>query len=281
MSTLNGPQPPAPPCYRHPNHPARIGCNRCGRPICPDCMTVAAVGHQCPDCVAEGQRSVRQVRTAFGGRPTDGRPMLTYILMGACLVMYVAQLAVPATTEQLGLWPPGVAFYDQWYRMVTSMFLHHGVVHLLFNMYALFIVGPALESWLGRTRYGILYGLSGVGGSVLVYLMASMNTLTAGASGAIFGLFAATFVVGKKLKLNVGMVAGLIIANLVLTFSFPGISWQGHVGGLVTGALVALGYAYARPANRNLVQFGVPIALLAVFVALCWWRTTQLWALYA
>lgn len=283
MTTPNAPQAPA--CYRHPSHLARIGCARCGRPICPDCMTAAAVGHQCPDCVRAGQRSVRQVRTVFGGRVGDGRPLVTYTLMAVCVLAFVVQQAAPAASSALSLWPPGIFVDGQWYRMVTSAFLHYGMVHLLFNMWALYIVGPALESWLGRLRYGVLYGMSALGGSVLVYLLSPLNTATAGASGAIFGLFGATFVVGRRLNLDVRAVAALIGINLVITFVLPAISsqaisWQGHVGGLVTGSLIAWAYAYAKPAHRTALHAGVPIALAVLFVVLCWWRTAELAALY-
>ncbi|HOW94791.1 MAG TPA: rhomboid family intramembrane serine protease [Mycolicibacterium fallax] len=283
MSTPNAPQAPA--CYRHPHNVARIGCARCGRPICPYCMTAAAVGHQCPDCVREGRRSVRKVRTVFGGRVNDGRPLVTYTLMAVCVAVFVVQQVSPAINDAFALWPIGIFRDGQWYRMVTSAFMHYGPVHLLFNMWALYLVGPALESWLGRTRYGVLYGMSALGGAVLVYLLSPLNTATAGASGAIFGLFGATFVVGKRLNLDVRAVAVLIGINLVITFVLPAvsaqsISWQGHVGGLVAGSLIAAGYAYAKPAQQKLVHAAVPLALAALFVALCWWRTEQLVGVY-
>jgi membrane associated rhomboid family serine protease len=148
--------------------------------------------------------------------------------------------------------------------------------HLLFNMFALYVVGPPLESWLGRLRFGSLYALSALGGSVLVYLLSPVYTPTAGASGAVFGLFGATFVVAKRLHLDVRWVAALIAINLVLTFTVPGISWQGHLGGLVTGALVALGYVYAPRDRRNLVQAAVTVTSVVLFTVLIWWRTTEL-----
>ncbi len=136
------------------------------------------------------------------------------------------------------------------YRLLTSAFMHYGVTHLLFNMYALFVIGPPLEKWLGRSRFIALYALSALGGSVLVYLLSPLNAATAGASGAVFGLFGASFVVGKRLNLDVRWVIGLIAINLAFTFVIPlmggqQISWQGHIGGLVTGAAVAAAYAYA------------------------------------
>jgi len=161
---------------------------------------------------------------------------------------------------------------------VTSMFLHYGAAHLLLNMWALYVVGPPLEMWLGRLRFGALYALSGLGGSVLVYLLSPLNTATAGASGAIFGLFGATFVVGRRLTLDVRWVVAVIAINLAFTFVAPAlssqrISWQGHVGGLVTGALVAAAYVYPPKERRNLIQALVTVLVLAVFGVLIWWRT--------
>jgi len=239
-------------------------------------MTTAAVGFQCPDCVQEGKKSVRAVRTVFGGRVHDGRPLVTYALMAACAVVGVLQIVIPGFTQDFSMWPLRVAFFDQWYRMITSGFLHYGVVHLLFNMWALYVVGPPLESWLGRARFSVLYGVSLLGGSTLIYLMAPLNTAHAGASGAIFGLFAATYVVAKRLQFDVRSVTMLIVLNLVITFAIPGISWQGHVGGLITGALIACAYAFSPERYRTLFHVGVPVALLAVFVTLTVWRTEQL-----
>lgn len=239
-------------------------------------MTTAAVGFQCPDCVQQGAKSVRSARTVFGGRVNDGKPWVTYALMAACVVVGVLQVLVPDFTRDFSLWPLGVAFYDQWYRMITSGFLHYGLVHLLFNMWALYVIGPPLESWLGRARFAVLYGMSLIGGSTLIYLVAPLNTAHAGASGAVFGLFAATYVVAKRLHFDVRSVTVLIVVNLVITFAIPGISWQGHVGGLITGALIACAYAYTPERYRTLGHVGVPVALLAVFIALSVWRTEQL-----
>jgi membrane associated rhomboid family serine protease len=150
-------------------------------------------------------------------------------------------------------------------------------------MWALYVVGPPLEMWLGRLRFGALYALSGLGGSVLVYLLSPLDTATAGASGAIFGVFGATFVVGKRLALDVRWVVVVIAINLVFTFLVPAISsqrisWQGHLGGLVTGGLVAAAYVYPPRQRQNMIQAAVTITVLAVFALLIWWRTAQLLA---
>jgi membrane associated rhomboid family serine protease len=245
-------------------------------------MRDAAVGHQCADCVGAGAQTVRQPTTHFGGREHGATPFVTYALIAINVVMFVLQNVSADVQRELVLRSPDVAD-GELYRLVTSAFLHYGVTHLLFNMWALFVVGPPLEMWLGRLRFGALYALSALGGSVLVYLLSSLGAATAGASGAVFGLFGATFVVGKRLNLDTGWVVGLIALNLAFTFVIPlissqNISWQGHIGGLVTGSVVAAAYAYAPRNRRNLIQLGVTVAVLVLFALLIWWRTSGLMA---
>jgi membrane associated rhomboid family serine protease len=279
VSIPNTPQAP-PTCYRHPDRATYIRCTRCNRPICPECMRDAAVGHQCDECVHQGAKTVRQAKTVFGGPHRTAAPVITYALIAINVLMFVLETVSSRMQSDLVLYAPAVAGGDL-YRLVTSAFMHYGIAHLLFNMYALYIIGPALENSLGRLRFTALYALSAVGGSVLVYLIAPLNAATAGASGAVFGLFGATFVVGKRLNLDVRWVIGLIVLNLAFTFVIPllggqNISWQGHIGGLVTGALVAAAYAYAPRDRRTLIQVSATAAFCVVFALLIWWRTTDL-----
>lgn len=238
-------------------------------------MRPAAVGHQCVECVNEGAKSVQQPRTTFGGKPTN-MPWVTYVLIATNVLMFGAQKAVPAVYQELVLWPVGIARDGEVYRLVTSAFLHADLMHILFNMWALYVVGPALEQWLGRTRFIGLYTLSGLGGSVLVYLLTPVNVATLGASGAIFGLFGATLAMSRRLNFDARWVVGLIVINLVITFVVPGISWQGHIGGLVTGAAIGAVFAYAPRANRALIEVAFSLAVLVLFGALVWWRTASL-----
>jgi membrane associated rhomboid family serine protease len=243
-------------------------------------MRAAAVGHQCVECVQAGARTIRQPQTRFGGRQRSATPVVTYALIAINVAAFIVEMASGGLEKELTLWPWGVAG-GQFYRLVTSMFLHYGAAHLLLNMWALYVVGPPLEMWLGRMRFGALYALSGLGGSVLVYLLSPLNTATAGASGAIFGLFGATFVLARRLTLDVRWVVAVIAINLAFTFAAPvvssqRISWQGHVGGLVTGGLVAAAYVYPPKERRNLIQAVVTALVLAVFAALIFWRTADL-----
>ena len=170
----------------------------------------------------------------------------------------------------LGYWPEGLSMplngvaAGEWYRLFTGMFLHYGLLHLALNMFAVWVVGGVLEPLLGRLRFLALYLLSGLGGSVAVYLFAA-HTLTAGASGAVFGLFAAFFILLRRMGRDTSMITGILVINLLLTVLLPGISVAGHLGGLVTGALVALGLAYAPRRHRDAFQ---ALALVAVAAAL-------------
>jgi len=281
---MPGTPPQTPNCYRHPDRPTYVRCARCNQFICPECMHSAAVGHQCADCVGAAARTVRPVTTSFGGqRQRSAIPIVTYVLIGINVAMFVLQNVSADVLRAMVLWPPAVADGDL-YRLLTSAFLHFGLAHIAFNMLALYFVGPPLEMALGRLRFSALYLLSALGGSVLVYLL-TVNAATAGASGAVFGLFGATFVVGKKLNMDVRAVVAIIGLNLAFTFVIPlftsqSISWQGHIGGLVTGAAVAAAYAYAPRQQRNMVQAGATVAVVAAFVVLIWWRTAELRAMY-
>lgn len=271
--------PPAPSCYRHPDRPTYVSCNRCGRPVCPECMRGAAVGHQCPECVQAAALTVPPVRTPAGGIQRAGAPV-SYALIAVNVAVYIAQMASPGVQRALALWPVAVAAGD-YYRLLSSAFVHYGIVHILFNMWALYVLGPPLEQHLGRLRFTSLYLLSALGGSVVVYLLSPLNAATAGASGAIFGLFGATLVAARRLNLDVRWLVTLIVVNLVITFSVPGISWQGHVGGLITGAAVGAAYVYAPRARRTLTQVSVSVALLVLFAVLVLWRTHQIVELVA
>ncbi len=245
-------------------------------------MRDAAVGHQCDECVHDGANMVRQPQPTSGARLGKATPVITYALIAINVAMFVLQTVSPVLQRKLVLFAPAVAG-GEWYRLVTSAFMHYGIAHLLFNMYALYVIGAPLEIWLGRLRFTALYVLSALGGSVLVYLIAPLNAATAGASGAVFGLFGASFVVGKRLNLNVQWVVVLIAINLAFTFVIPAlggqqISWQGHIGGLVTGAVVATAYAYPPRERRTLIQVSATVALLALFGVLTAWRTTDLLA---
>ncbi|MFI6049725.1 rhomboid family intramembrane serine protease [Streptomyces violascens] len=281
-----------PGCYRHPGVHTGIRCARCERPICPECMISASVGFQCPDCVRSGSgtghaRTANQPRTLAGGVLAAGDPQLfTKILIGINLAAFLVQLVVGQRVQDefalLGqaLVPgmdgvQGVA-QGQWYRLLTSMFLHNGYAHIGFNMLSLWWLGGPLEAALGRARYLALYFVSGLAGGALTYLLAAQNQLTLGASGAIFGLFGAMAVLMRRMKYDMRPVIGLLVVNLIITFAWSGIAWQAHVGGLVAGVLVGIGMVHAPAERRGPVQWGACALVLVVSVAIVLIRTAQL-----
>ncbi|MBP2706279.1 rhomboid family intramembrane serine protease [Microbispora sp. RL4-1S] len=256
-----------PTCYRHPERETYVRCQRCERPICPDCMREAAVGHQCVECVREGNQSVRPAQAVFGGAAVTV-PRVTWALLAANVLAYVAEFLSPdEVIGRFAMFPVDV-YYGEWWRLITSAFLHApppSFWHILFNMWALFAIGPELERRLGSVRFAALYLLSALGGSVAVYLF---GTNALGASTAIYGLFGALFVVARRLGYDARGVLWLIGINVVITFVVPGISWQGHLGGLVTGVVVAAGFAYAPARNRAAVQLGTAAAVLVALILL-------------
>lgn len=268
-----------PTCYRHPDREAHVRCTRCARPICPECMVPASVGHQCPDDARAGQAGVREARTTYGGRLGGDAGRVTQVLVAVNVLVHLVQLGVPDLPVRFGNLALasdrgqliGVAD-GQWYRLITAAFLHANLIHLLSNMFALITVGPQLEALLGRARFLTLYGLSALGGSALSFLLAPPGTLGVGASGAIFGLFGAFYIVLRRQSVDTGPVVAMIGLNLVITFAVPGIDWRAHLGGLLTGALVALALAYApRGPQRTRVQVAgctaVGVALVLVVLA--------------
>lgn len=278
-------------CYRHPGRETAIRCVRCDRPICTDCMVSASVGFQCPDCVRQGSGTghhpaAARPRTLAGGTIAADPRLITKILLGINAAVFLAVLANSALINDLELLgranfyyggpPEGVA-EGQWYRLVTSMFLHEAVWHFAFNMLGLWWLGGPLEAMLGRARYLALYLLSGLAGGALTYWLAAPNQPSLGASGAIFGLLGATVVLMRRLNYDMRPVFMILAINLVITFNpWGGIAWQAHVGGLVAGALIAIGMVHAPRERRNLVQYGICAAALAVVVLIVLARTASL-----
>jgi membrane associated rhomboid family serine protease len=282
-----------PTCYRHPDRETWVSCVRCGRHACPDCLRSAAVGQQCVDCVHEGSRTTRRPTTVFGGRPAR-TAVVTWTLIAVNVLLYLVELAKPSIANDWGLLGyatigsgplQGIAA-GQWYRLITSAFLPPagglsslGFLDILFNMWALWAVGPSLEQLLGRGRFITVYLLSALGGGVLFFLIGPQNVFALGASGAIYGLFGAWFVVSRRLQIDTRGILVLIGINLVFSFSFRGaIAWQDHVGGLIVGALVTAAFAYAPRKNRLVVQVASAIAIFAVLVVVVVLRSNHLTA---
>ncbi|WP_431973812.1 rhomboid family intramembrane serine protease [Micromonospora haikouensis] len=296
--------PTTPVCYRHPGRETYVRCTRCDRPICPDCMRDASVGHQCPECVDEGRRSVRPARTAFGGGAVGRLGYVTKALIALNVLLMLLSIASDRGGDALAggsgfgglmggstpltdwgsvlgqaLFPDGSVHgiaQGEWYRLVTAMFLHYGIVHLLLNMWALWVLGRSLEANLGPLRFLALYLIAGLGGNVAAYLFSAENATTAGASTAIFGLFAALIVIERRMGRDISSVLPVLVINLVFTLTVPGISIPGHLGGLVTGGAMALVLAYAPRSRRTLFQVAGATVLLVALLALAVVRTLTL-----
>jgi membrane associated rhomboid family serine protease len=233
-------------CYRHPDRETGVSCSSCGRPICPDCMTPTPVGMRCPECASQRTKVVQGVGKPEGFALTPA----TYVLIAINVIVFLVQIATGSGglfTDQLsqfmvdfGLFGPFIA-EGEWYRLITSGFLHASIIHIGFNMFLLLILGRLLEPALGTPRFLALYFASLLAGSCGA-LIVEPNVLTIGASGAVFGLAAATFVIarGRGMDAIASEIGFLILFNLVLGFVVPRISVGGHVGGLVGGALCAL-----------------------------------------
>ena len=271
-------------CYRHPDRVTGLSCSECGRPICTECMTMAPVGLRCPEHSGKPQgvqRVTRGVqRAAFEGTTAK----VTRALIALNVAVYVAELAQGSGVNGTGgsiyihgvLWAPFVANGDYW-RLLTAAFLHYGPFHLLMNMFALYWFGSLLERRIGSGRFLLLYVVSGLAGSAGA-LIASPLQPTVGASGAIFGILGAGLVMERQRDYVFGGSAlGIIVINLVLTFSIPNISIGGHIGGLLGGAACALGLtrfgrgpaAYGRAGIAGVATFLV-VGVVSVLVA--YWK---------
>jgi membrane associated rhomboid family serine protease len=260
-----------PVCPRHPDRESYVRCQRCERPTCPECQRPAAVGIQCVDCVRQQAKGTRAVRTAFGGTMPGARPWVTQTIIGLCVAAFLLQKLPGSTVTQNYEFAPVYATAEPW-RLLTAAFLHapDQPLHILFNMYALWLTGPYLEILLGRVRFALLYLVSAIGGSVGFLLLSSpdganWNAGTVGASGAVFGLFGAYFIVQRRLNRDTGPLLAIIAINFALGF-LPGVAWQAHLGGLVTGLVTSAVLVYAPKANRTQVQI---VGLAAIVVLIC------------
>jgi membrane associated rhomboid family serine protease len=258
-------------CYRHPDRESYIICQRCGRTICPECQTQAAVGVHCPECVKldrqETPRQVRRVSNPF--RNAGNRPVVTYTLIGVNVLVYLLQTVTGGALTSFLAYNLNYTISRPW-ELITYAFAHLSITHIAFNMFSLFIFGPVLEQLVGRARFLALYLISALGGAVgflaiAVAIPAWITSLSvAGASGAIFGLMGAYFVIARRLGGNSTQFLVVIVLNLVIGF-IPslGIAWQAHVGGLIVGVAVA----FVLLATRRRQQRGIQIAALGGITA--------------
>jgi membrane associated rhomboid family serine protease len=263
-------------CYRHPDRETGVSCSSCGRPICPDCMTPTPVGMRCPECANQRTKVVRNptgTPSGFGAFPA------TYVLIAINVVVFLIEMAGGGGglfAEQgsrfiadFALYGPAVA-EGEWYRLVTSGFLHASFMHIGFNMLILFFLGRLLEPALGTPRFVTLYFASLLAGS-LGALLLDPNAFTLGASGAVFGLAGATFVIarGRGLDALAGQIGFLILINLFFSIASVRISLGGHLGGLVGGTICALAIVAGEKGvfGRNRLSLEIAAMVLVAVVS--------------
>jgi membrane associated rhomboid family serine protease len=229
-------------CYRHPSRETGVSCSNCGRPICPDCMTTTPVGMRCPEC-AKQRTQVKRLRD------TASAPRATYALIAINIVAYLleqGQLSLTGTgihgkvIEEGVLYRYAISEQHQYWRLVTAGFLHENLLHIGFNMYLLYLLGMMLEPSLGSARFVAIYVTALLAGSLGALVATASPSL--GASGAVFGLMGAAVVELRARRMSVmeSGIGGLIVFNLILSFTLANISVGDHIGGLIGGALAGL-----------------------------------------
>jgi membrane associated rhomboid family serine protease len=263
-------------CYRHPGRETGVSCSNCGRPICPDCMTVTSVGMRCPECA----RQTTKVRTIGSIRSIANRGYeVTKVLIGINVIAFLAegssaytltgQANLTASVFYHGLlYGPFIELKHEYWRLLTSGFLHFDILHIALNMYVLLWVGRLLEPAIGRTRFLAIYFTGLLAGSLGVLIVSPVNP-TAGASGAIFGLLGAAFVEAHRRGIEAvrNQLVMLIVVNLVLTLSISGVSIGAHVGGLIGGGLATLAFQQGDRMRSPALGFAACLGLAVIAVA--------------
>ena len=290
-------------CYRHPNRETGVSCSNCGKPICPECMTSTPVGMRCPDCAR--QRTRVASAAAIGAK--GGEPIATYALLALNVIVFLAEVlsggggaasvegggnllldggtcgnAVsdggPCAIEGVGV---VVSDGGELFRLITGGFLHAGPFHILLNMFALYVLGTLIEPIIGTARFLGIYFAALLLGSFGALLMTDPTQVTIGASGAIYGLMAAAFVIARHRGIDgiASQIGLFVVLNLVFTFSVPGISIGGHIGGLIGGAIAALLLEqiakHVRGRNRVVLEVAAIIAIAALSVIGALWAAGQ------
>jgi membrane associated rhomboid family serine protease len=275
-----------PTCYRHPDRETGLSCSECGRPICTECMTMAPVGIRCPEHAGSaGRKRLRGPAPVVRAQRQIGS---TFAPVTKALIAINVAIYLIGAVQGGGINSPGGSIYSKlwldaydvhnggWWRLITTAFLHANIIHIGFNMFALWVIGGPVEHYLGRVRYLCLYFVAGLAGSAGALLQTPL--VTVGASGAIFGILGALLILEWQAtgKLG-GQAMTLIIINLAFSFTFSGISWGGHVGGLIGGILATLAFARWGRGHAAYGRIGLGgalgLALIAVAsVAIAIWH---------
>ncbi|GGD11368.1 rhomboid family intramembrane serine protease [Nocardioides daphniae] len=290
-----------PQCYRHPGRETYIRCQRCDRPICPECMRDAAVGFQCPSCVSEGAKQTRSGLTPFGGRRSSNPQTTTIGLIAVNVAVWVAVVATGGASSWLaeklmltpvgrcisgeqGLWfpnatdsalcsqvpgatwHPGLSDGALW-QVLTHGFTHVDIWHIALNALGLWILGPPIEQVLGRWRFLAVYLLSTLAAGATVFAFADEQSSTLGASGGVFGLMGALLLISWRVGGDMRGLLMLLALNAFITLTVPGISWQGHLGGFVGGALATAAIVLAPKGKKRSSWQWLGLGVLTLLVA--------------
>jgi membrane associated rhomboid family serine protease len=265
-------------CYRHPDREAYVRCQRCERFICPQCQIESAVGFLCPDDAGGTVSQLNRRRTRGARIRSNGpRPTITLTLILINVAIWLLQIMPGSLVTDALAYNPLLTVVEPW-RMLTAGFVHDpaNILHVGLNMYSLWIFGQVLEPMLGKFKFAALYLVSLFGSSVGVLWLAPADGWVLGASGAIFGLMAAYFVILRSIGQNTSQVLGLIAVNLMFGFFVAGVSWQAHVGGLVTGGAIALVYSGTRNPSQTQARWLSVSAIVVVLGFLTAFRTGML-----
>ena len=224
-------------CFFHPTTETYVRCSRCEKYICVKCMNPASIGYQCPEFAGNVTKIINPIQQRRF-IPTRQKAKITKFLTISLVVVYALQsLLGEILIANFALFAPSVS-QGKWWLLITAGFLHGSILHLFFNAYILWVIGGQLESTVGSIRFGIIYLVSLLGGSIASYLFSPFGTYSVGASGAIFGLMGAMLVVGRKIRIDISQITTLVILNVVLGFVISGIDWRAHLGGLFAGGLI-------------------------------------------
>jgi len=271
---VDSPSPAAPQfCYRHPDRPTRLACSQCGRPICVECSRDAVVGQKCPECTTPEQRT-RVIHARTVSHVDRRATPVTWALVALNVAIYALQELFPRLRIgfRFSQYPPLVDA-GEWWRVLTAMFLHGGVLHLLFNMYALWLFGPVLERRFGSSSYAALYAAGGVFGGMLYQLLGGDNPAV-GASGAIFGLLGALLAASYRQRHTragaavFGQLGILLAINLALPLFVRNIAWQAHIGGMIAGILIAAAWDHMPLTGKGAPPRRVAVALVVAGLAM-------------
>ena len=269
MSADHTPEAETTTCYRHPDRETRLSCSECGRPICGACAIDAAVGQKCPQCVAAaGRQRTIDARAAIGRSPRSLPP----VTMGIIAVTVAGFVLARGGLYEALVQDSAAVAAGEWWRIFSAALLHAGIAHILFNMYALYVLGPQVERSVGSGPFLALYVASAGMGGVFAQFFTDGPFLAVGASGAVFGLFGFWLDLAFRQRRTsygralLGQFGFLLLINAALPLLIPNIAWQAHLGGLITGFL--LGEAWARIRGSRAEQLRVAVAASVVVASI-------------